>query len=511
MARQGAAGTSTPRAPVLTIIECLDDPALFGRAFQPTSAWCAWRAFLTALFGLPMTADQMALYRRHTGRARPPAAPAQEAWVVVGRRGGKSRIAALVAIWLACFRDYRAVLAPGEPGTLMVIAADRRQARVVFRYIAGLLDTVPMLASLVAHRTRESITLTNHVTIEVHTASFRTIRGYTLIGAVCDELAYWSAEDSANPDTEILAGLRPGMLTVKGALLLCISSPYARRGALWDAYRRHYGQDADPVLVWQADTQSMHPTVDARVIAEAYAQDEPAACAEYGAEFRRDLEAYVTGETLAACVAPDRRALPPDFYTRYVAFCDPSGGSHDSMTLGIAHLDRRTGKAVLDVELEQRPPFSPDETVQRFAEVLEQYRIRKVFGDRYAGAWPADRFRAHRITYEPAEKTKSQLYGEALALLNSGSVELLDDKRLLSQLLSLERRTSWGGRDSIDHPLNAHDDLANCAVGALLLAWAGRRIGRLPMGFAAPVITELVPGMPPPPLPVPSGGIKREF
>ena len=89
---------------------------------------------------------------------------------------------------------------------------------------------------------------------------------------------------------------------------------------------------------------------------------------------------------------------------------------------------------------------------------------------RYAGTWPADRFRAHRISYEPAEKTKSQLYGEALALLNSGNVEQLDDKRLLSQLLSLERRTSWGGRDSIDHPPNAHDDLANCAVGALLLA-----------------------------------------
>jgi hypothetical protein len=66
---------------------------------------------------------------RHTGRQRPPEASAREAWVVVGRRGGKSRVAALVAVWLACFNDYRAMLAPGEPGTLMVIAADRRQAR----------------------------------------------------------------------------------------------------------------------------------------------------------------------------------------------------------------------------------------------------------------------------------------------------------------------------------------------------------------------------------------------
>ena len=50
------------------------------------------------------------------------------------------------------------------------------------------------------------------------------------------------------------------MATVPGALLLGISSPYARRGALWDAYKTHYGQADDPVLVWQADTRSMNPT-----------------------------------------------------------------------------------------------------------------------------------------------------------------------------------------------------------------------------------------------------------
>ena len=156
-----------------------------------------------------------------------------------------------------------------------------------------------MLTPLVARRTREAIYLTNRVVIEVHTASFRAVRGYTLIGAICDEVAYWRAEDSANPDVEIINALRPGMATVPGALLLCISSPYARRGALWDAYRAHHGQDGDPVLVWQADTRSMNPTVDPRVIEAAYEQDEAAAAAEYGAEFRRDVETFVSREAVA--------------------------------------------------------------------------------------------------------------------------------------------------------------------------------------------------------------------
>ena len=65
-----------------------------------------------------------------------------------------SRIAALIAVYLACFRDYADKLAPGEMGTLAVIAADRRQARTVMRYIMGFLEAVPMLSRLMVNRTK---------------------------------------------------------------------------------------------------------------------------------------------------------------------------------------------------------------------------------------------------------------------------------------------------------------------------------------------------------------------
>jgi len=259
----------------LTLLDTMRDPALFGPWFRDKT-WQAWRAFLAAQFGLPMDKAALETYQRHTGRKSAPEGPCKEGWLIVGRRGGKSLVSALTAVFLACFRDYREFLAPGERGTVMVIAADRRQARVVFRYIQGFLDSVPMLAQMVESRTKETINLTNRVTIEVHTANFRAVRGYTVVAAICDEIAFWRSEDSANPDTEILNGLRPGMATVPGALLLCISSPYARRGALWEAYRKHYGQDGDPVLVWQAETRAMNPAVDEKVIAEAFEQDEAA-------------------------------------------------------------------------------------------------------------------------------------------------------------------------------------------------------------------------------------------
>ena len=459
-------GDSAAASNPVTILDACSDPALFGPWFTGTS-WTPWRAFLGALFGLPLSDEEAKVYRECTGRETLPDKPATEGWVIVGRRGGKSRIAALIGIYLACFRDYTEYLASGEVGTLAIIAADRRQARVVMRYLTGFLEGVPELAKMVTARSAETIKLSNRVAIEVHTASFRAVRGYTLIGVIGDEIAFWrTADDSANPDTEILNGLRPGMATIPGSMLLAISSGYARRGALYQAYRDHYGQDGDGTLVWKASTEIMHPDIDPEIIRKAYEDDPEAAAAEYGGEFRRDIESFVPRETVEACAILGRRELPPSSDITYRAFVDPSGGSQDSMTLAIAHDGESV--AVVDAVRERRPPFSPADVVEEFATLLKSYRVTTVTGDRYAGEWPREQFRNHGIEYAVATRTKSDMYRDLLPILNSGQVELLDHKRMITQLSSLERRTARGGRDSIDHAPGAHDDVANAVAGVVV-------------------------------------------
>lgn len=455
------------RALEITILDACRDPNLFGPWFRDPKTWGAWFAFLKALSGLPMDKADLRVFLRCTGRKAPPKGGATEAWLVCGRRAGKSFILALVAVFLACFKDWTGDLAPGERGTVMVIATDRKQARVIMRYIVGLIDGVPMLAALVERTTTEEIDLSNRITIEVHTASFRTVRGYTIVAALLDELAFWRSDESLNPDREIIDAIRPGMATVMGAMLLCASSPYARRGVLYAAWRDWYGKAGGP-LVWQADTRTMNPTVPERVIQEAYDRDPASASAEYGAEFRKDVETFVSCEAVDACVVPGRRELPPVSSVRYVAFVDPSGGSQDSMTLAIAH--QEDGGVILDAIRERRPPFSPEAVVREFADLLKSYRITSVTGDRYAGEWPRERFRKHGIEYRVVEKAKSDLYRDLLPVLNSGRVELPDDRRFVAQLCGLERRTARGGRDSIDHGPGGHDDLANVVAGAVAVA-----------------------------------------
>jgi len=428
------------------------------------ATWAAWRAFLCALFALPMSEGEAEMFRGCTGRATLPLAAFVEAWLICGRRAGKSFVLALVAVFLACFRDYATYLGPGERATVMVIATDRKQARVIFRYVRGLLS-LPMLAPLIEHETAEAIDLRNSVTIEIHTASFRTTRGYTLAAVLCDELAFWRSDDSASPDYEVLDALRPGLGTLPGAMLLCASSPYAQSGAVFDAFRRYHGRDDAAVLVWRAPTRTMNPTYSQAIIDAALERDPAWATAEYLAEFRTDVETFIAREAVEACIERGVYERAPVLEVRYFAFTDPSGGASDSMTMAIAHIEKDI--AVLDCVRERRAPFSPEAVVAEFATVLQSYRCSTVRGDRYAGEWPREAFRKHGIDYQPAAKSKSEIYLSLLPMINSQRCDLLDDQRLLAQLCGLERRVARGGRDSVDHRPGAHDDIANAMAGAL--------------------------------------------
>jgi hypothetical protein len=468
----------------MNILEALDDRNLLGASIRDPDSWKPWRALLAACFGLPLDPYQAELFRQCTGRRVPPGAAAAYLWLVIGRRGGKSFAMALIAVFLAAFRDWCKYLSPGERAIVLLVAADREQAKILHRYCQGILRP-PILQNLVWNVTASEIELSGGVTLEVVTRSYRTIRGRSVCVAVLDELAFWRDDDSANPDSEVLNAVRASMATFgSDAMVIAGSSPYARRGVLWDAFRRWHGKDDARNLVWQAATRVMNPTISQEFIDAEFERDPASANAEYGASFRSDIAEFVSLEVLEACTADGLFELPPVSGNGYVAFCDPSGGSSDSMTLAIAHHD--DGCAVLDCVREVRAPFQPEAVVADFCMTLASYGVAKVTGDRYAGEWPREQFKKRNVYYIPSERVKSDIYRDCLPLLNSRKCQLLDNRRLLSQLHGLERRTARGGKDSIDHGPGQHDDLANSVAGAIVLA----SHHDVPLNFHIPVVAS---------------------
>jgi hypothetical protein len=455
--------------PGFTIIDAMD--RLFRQWFDGES-WDGWRAILRAAFCLPMTEDEIAIFRQVAGGREPPRSRVKELWIIAGRRAGKDSIASLIAAYAALF--FKAgldKLRPGEKAVVQCLACDRDQAKIVLGYIRSHFDLVPPLAQMVTRRTANGIELQNDVSIEVGTNSYKAVRGRAFLVSVLDEVAYYSTEEhAARSDVESYNAIKPGLSTLPGSMLIGISSPYRKSGLLYSKFKKHFGQDDDDVLVIQAPTAVLNPTIDPAIIAKAYEDDPQVARAEWGAEFRDDISGFVDADVVAACVSPGVRELPPMRGVRYFGFVDPSGGSSDSMTAAVAH--REVDRVIVDCVRERRPPFSPTDVCLEISATLKSYGINSVQSDKYAGSWVVESFAACGIRCEQSAKPKSDLYVDLLPLLNSRRIELLDIPRLVSQLCSLERRTARGGRDSIDHAPGAHDDLANAVAGAAALALA---------------------------------------
>ena len=456
--------------PKFTMRQALSDPALLGGILVGMS-WDAWRTLLIAIMGEELDEQERELFRKLTSREFEPRKRVEEFWAIVGRRGGKSRAMAVLAVYLAALVDH--TLSPGETGVVLCIAPDQKQAGIVLSYAEAAFEQSPILRQLIASRTSDSLTLTNHITIEVRASNFRRLRGPTYIAVICDEAAFYHNEESANPDSEILNAVRPGLSTTGGPLIVA-SSPYARRGELWAAHKKHYGPQGDAlILIAQGASRTFNPSLKQSVVDRAVERDPAAASAEYLAQFRSDIEAFLSRESVEVCVTRGVRERAPLPNTRYVSFVDPSGGSADSFTLAVAHME--SGRAVLDCLRETKPPFSPESVVTEFSTALRSYRVTRVRGDRYGGEFPRELFRKCGVEYWPSEKNKSELFLDLLPAINSQLVDLLDSDRLVGQLTQLERRTARSGKDSIDHAPGQHDDLANAAAGAICLALSETR------------------------------------
>jgi hypothetical protein len=83
-------------APAVSIIDTLDDPALFQRWFEGPS-WNAWRVILKAAFWIPLDDTELETFHTLAGDRAPPERQVKELWIIAGRRAGKDSIASAIA------------------------------------------------------------------------------------------------------------------------------------------------------------------------------------------------------------------------------------------------------------------------------------------------------------------------------------------------------------------------------------------------------------------------------
>jgi hypothetical protein len=366
----------------VTMRQTLETPELFGD-IMPGKTWWRWRTLLIAAMGEPLTFWERRIFRKFTGRDREPGKMVEELVAVAGRRSGKSRSAAVLAAYMAALVDHSDVQAVGERLKVLVLAKDQRQSGIVFGYISGIFESAPLLREMVINKTLDTISLSTGIDVEIKAASASGVRGFSSVCVIADEAAHWVTDSaSANADTEILNAVRPSLATTGGPLLI-LSSPFARRGEVWELYDKHFGAKGDPgILVLHGASQVFNPSLPNGVVERALARNPIGARAEYLAEFRSDLEGYVSLDTLRACTGPVTE-WPPVPGINYVAGIDAASGSgEDSLALAISHFDEPSGRVILDFLKEWRPPFSPTAALAEVSSHCRRYNVTEIIGDR---------------------------------------------------------------------------------------------------------------------------------
>jgi phage terminase large subunit-like protein len=84
-----------------TIDRALTDKRLLGAELGDIASWQTWQVALKAAFALPLSPKERKIFTAIAGKRGLPKRRVRELWCVIGRGGGKSRMAAALGDYFA--------------------------------------------------------------------------------------------------------------------------------------------------------------------------------------------------------------------------------------------------------------------------------------------------------------------------------------------------------------------------------------------------------------------------
>jgi len=417
---------------------------------------------LRALYGLPLDAEQHAIYERATLKSTYSAREYREACIICGRRSGKdSRLAANTAVIEALFREHK--LATGERGYVIIVAPTRKQASVCFQYILARLENSPSMRAMIAGDPHDcEVDLVNGITISVLAANQRTARGFSICCCIFDEEAFFYDDaTNANPASEILKAVRPGMASFPNAKLIRISSPFAKVGNLWESWRDR--EKHPEVLTWKLDTRTMNPALDRAFLDAEERRDPESFEREYGANFYESASAFLPSDAVESCVQRGRYELP---YQPGVACYAALDVAFKGDFFAFALVHRAANKVIQDFvrswKGSRSNPVNLSQVLSEIVGTLKLYQCRKIYGDSVCSEPVRQALAAQGVTFEQATTLGARaapIWSTLRTLITSREMELLDDSQTIAELKRLELIVTSGGNQRVEAS-SGHDDRA---------------------------------------------------
>lgn len=404
-------------------------------------------------------------------------------WLLLaGRRGGKSLISDLIALYEAIVQDFTDLLRPGEERHILIVSVRADNAALHIRSITQLLRHSKRLRGLIKTEMQDRLELTNGVTILSLPASARAGRGYGASTLILDEAAFFQDTAGNASADSVYTALEPTTATYGNrARIVITTSVGARVGLVYDIYSR--ADELEDWFVTKATSRELNPRISERTVSAALRKDAEAGAAEYLSEFRDPCEAFLASEAIDQAIDPSlREASQADGKKTYVMAIDPALMT-DRYGFAIAHRFENT--IILDYVRALKPPVDPNQAEELLLELNKKFHPYRIYCDT-ASTTERLRGKLPTLTYSPFTRPlKLKIYGSLKEALNLGHLVLYNHPELIEELKALQIRN---GNDIAAPKAGRvkHDDLADClalVVSDLVEAGSWSGVGWVPDPF----------------------------
>lgn len=416
--------------------------------------------------------------------------------LIVGRRGGKTTLSAMLAIYCAISTNWKPYLKKTPTAHVLILSHSRDFSDEVLDLIRTLIEDSPILSRLINKRMKNTASAMNlampfvvegkiqrsRVTIKVGAASKKTTRGTAACAVLCDEIAYWNLDENLKEtDAEILKAVRPNMKQFgRLAMMIKLSSPGIKQGVLYGEYQKwKEGTLPKNYVIFKAPSWVWNTILPKQEFIDEWILDQDGFDTEYRANFVDSLSNFILPEFVDMAVMPGIKYCAPEGIDQrdkmvYKAAID-AAFKNDHFTFSVVGYNGHRIKQYISKGWKgtRTEPVKASEVAKYVRQVCKEFDIPIVAADQFAFNPLREIFETYGVTLEEYTFNptfKKKIYFNLKKLVHGQQIDLLDNPIQTKEIKELVVDQTNAGNFKIGHPSGGSDDYSDSnAIASFLV------------------------------------------